>query len=177
MVLTEVGTYRRALGGSLERLLENTLDWEHLPWLHSSSFSSIECLDAGRWGWRATVGSIATKSDVGLELLLDADRSTWVNRTTDGLGVVTEIWTTAVATGARSCEVTVTFHAPNVRTETAVKLGRAVKRGLFPLHRSGGRWPRVRYSEILAAIVALQCPAHSVKRSHGYGQRSSAGRI
>ena len=128
MVLTEVGTYRRALGGSLERLLENTLDWEHLPWLHSSSFSSIECLDAGRWGWRATVGSIATKSDVGLELLLDADRSTWVSRTTDGLGVVTEIWTTAVATGARSCEVTVTFHAPNVRSETAVKLGRAYAR-------------------------------------------------
>jgi len=126
--LTNVGSYRRPLGGSLERLLENALDWEHLPWLHSSSFSSIECHDAGRWGWRATVGSVAAGSEVGLELLLDTDRATWVSRTTDGSGVGTEIWSAAVATGPRSCEVTVSFHVPDVRSETADRLGLAYSR-------------------------------------------------
>ena len=128
MELTNVGTYRRPLGGSLERLLENALDWEHLPWLHSSSFSSIECHDAGRWGWRARVGSAVDGSDFSLELLLDADRATWVSRTTEGTGVGTEIWSTAVATGPRSCEVTVNFHVPDVRSDTADRLGQAYAR-------------------------------------------------
>ena len=128
MRLTNVGTYRRALGGSLERLLENALDWEHLPWLHSSSFSSIECYDAGRWGWQANVGSVAAGTEVGLELLLDAERATWVSRTTEGTGLGTEIWSTAVATGPRSCEVTVNFHVPDVRTDTADRLGLAYAR-------------------------------------------------
>ena len=56
------------------------------------------------------------------------DRSTWVSRTTNGIGVGTEIRSTAVATGARSCEVTVTFRAPNGRSETAAKLGRSYAR-------------------------------------------------
>ena len=51
--LTVVATYRRAIGASLERVWENVLDWEHLPWLHSGSFADIKCLDAGDWGWRA----------------------------------------------------------------------------------------------------------------------------
>ena len=42
--LPHVGTYRRVLPVSLVRMYENTLDWEHLPFVHDSSFSSIECL-------------------------------------------------------------------------------------------------------------------------------------
>ena len=48
------GTYKRTLPVSLERMYENALDWEHLPHLHASSFSSLQCLDAGAWGWRAS---------------------------------------------------------------------------------------------------------------------------
>jgi len=125
MELTQVGTYGRHLGASLERLLENALDWEHLPWLHAASFNSIECADAGPWGWRATVGSVAAGSEVGLELLLDRDRATWVSRTVDGVGAGTEIWSTATATGPRSCEVTVAFCVPDVRLDTADRLGAA----------------------------------------------------
>ena len=51
--LPHVGTYRRVLPVSLVRMYENALDWEHLPHVHESSFKSIECLDAGPWGWRA----------------------------------------------------------------------------------------------------------------------------
>lgn len=119
------GTYRRRLGGSLERLLENALDWEHLPWLHASTFRSIECIDAGPWGFRANVGLADSGSEILLELLLDADRATWVSRTLDGDGAGSEIWSKAVATGARTCEVDVEFHLPDLRPESAPKVGSA----------------------------------------------------
>ena len=128
MLLAKIGRYRRPLGASLERLLENALDWEHLPWVHASSFASVECSDAGKWGWRATVGSVAAGADVALELLLDVDRATWVSRTLEGAGAGTEIWSTAVATGSRTCEVTVEFHAPDVQPDGADRLGAAYAR-------------------------------------------------
>jgi nitrite reductase/ring-hydroxylating ferredoxin subunit len=127
MDLTAVGTYRRPLAASLERLLENALDFEHLPWVHATTFNSIDCSDAGPWGFRATVGLTASNSEVGLELLLDTERATWVSRTVDGRGT-SEIWSTAVATGPHSCEVTVTFHVPDMRAETADRLAASYAR-------------------------------------------------
>lgn len=123
-----MGTFRRSLGASVERLLENALDWEHLPWLHASSFSSIDCDDVGKWGWRATAGLVVERADVALELLLDAERATWVTRTLDGVGAGTEIWSTAVSTGPRSCDVTVEFHLPDVRGESAERIASAYAR-------------------------------------------------
>ena len=123
MQLSVVGGYRRTLGASLERLLENALDWEHLPWIHSSSFSSIECHDSGPWGWKATVGSVPAQAPFSMELLLDRDRATWVSRTTDGVGAGTEIWSTASSTGPETCTVDVEFHLPDVRPEKAERLG------------------------------------------------------
>ena len=35
--LDHVGSYRRRLPVSLDRMYENALDWQHLPHLHSSS--------------------------------------------------------------------------------------------------------------------------------------------
>ncbi|MEA3218734.1 MAG: hypothetical protein QOJ19_4890 [Acidimicrobiia bacterium] len=127
MDLTLVGTYRRQLAASLERLLENALDFEHLPWVHATTFNAVDCRDAGPWGFRATVGSVASGSEIDLELLLDADRATWVSRTVDGRGA-SEIWSTAVATGPRSCEVTVGFHLPNVSPQSSDRLGAAYAR-------------------------------------------------
>ena len=37
--LPHVGTYRRVLPISIERMYENTLDWAHLPYVHSTSFA------------------------------------------------------------------------------------------------------------------------------------------
>jgi nitrite reductase/ring-hydroxylating ferredoxin subunit len=123
-----VGTYRRVLGASLERLLENALDWEHLPWLHAATFRSIDCRDAGAWGWRATVGLVPADGDIDLELVLDRDRACWVSRTLEGVGAGSEIWSTAVATGPQQCHVTVEFHVPDVRPEAADRLGAAYTR-------------------------------------------------
>ncbi|MGE0682172.1 MAG: hypothetical protein AB7P69_14895, partial [Candidatus Binatia bacterium] len=53
--LTLVATYRRTIHASLERVLENVRDWEHLPWLHRSSFRSIELLEQTSTSWRARI--------------------------------------------------------------------------------------------------------------------------
>ncbi len=128
MELTVVGTYRRRLGASLDRLLENTLDWAHLPFVHASSFKSIDCSDAGPWGWRATVGSVSADAEASLEVLVDVDDATWVSRTLGGAGEGSEVWSRANSTGPRSCEVTVEFHAPDVRPGSAARLGAAYER-------------------------------------------------
>ena len=70
--LTRVGVYHRTLPTSGERVWENVRDWEHLPWLHSRSFASIECLDDGDWGWRARIG-LAGGAEILLELVIEDD--------------------------------------------------------------------------------------------------------
>ena len=118
-----VGTYHRPLAASLERMFENAVDWEHLPHLHASSFTSISCREDGPWGFRAEVGLQPTGDVILLELLLDRDRGQWVSRTVEGPGAGTEIWTQATATGERSCTVDVEFHVPGVRPERAERIG------------------------------------------------------
>ncbi|MCI0636032.1 MAG: hypothetical protein L0206_19265, partial [Actinobacteria bacterium] len=90
-----VATYRRTVGASLERVIENVLDWEHLPWLHRGSFSSIELHDAGDSGWRAAVGLQPAERGrrVEIEVRFEASRERYVTRTLAGVGQGTEIWT------------------------------------------------------------------------------------
>ena len=54
-MMPHVATYRRELPVSIERLYENAIDWEHLPYLPRSSFAHIECAEAGVWGFRTRI--------------------------------------------------------------------------------------------------------------------------
>ena len=108
-----VGTYRRELPVSLERLYENALDWEHLPYLHRTSFSSIEPLRVEPDVWEARVG-LVSGDEVVLELALDRACRRWITRTVAGAGVDTEIWTHAFAEGDRRTDVVVDFFVPGV---------------------------------------------------------------
>ncbi|MGH7935270.1 MAG: Rieske (2Fe-2S) protein [Candidatus Binataceae bacterium] len=117
--IPHIGTYRRELPVSIERMYENTLDWEHLPYLHASSFARIECRESGPWGWRAWVWS-RTHPDGApflLELMLDLDCRRWITRTVEGRGVGTEIWTHAFAMGDRRTDVVVDFFVPGIPEE------------------------------------------------------------
>jgi nitrite reductase/ring-hydroxylating ferredoxin subunit len=161
--LATVGTYRRSLGAGIERLLENALDWEHLPWLHSKSFTSIDCHDAGTWGWRATAGLVAERSDVVLELLLDAERATWVTRTLDGVSTGTEIWSTAVSTGPCSCDVTVEFRVPDVRVGTAERIASVYARLYQRLYDEDEAMMIGRQEALEAHVLAVLPPARTVE--------------
>ena len=154
---SHVGSYRRVLPVSLERMYENTLDWEHLPYLHESSFGSIECLDAGPWGWRArVVDSSGGASE--LELLLDRSRRRWITRNISGPSQGAEIWTQVAPLAPHKLEIVVDFFVPDVPVAAQEKVGRAYASAYTRL-----------YDEDVAMMVARQ--AHLDRRVEGTSER------
>ena len=123
--LTCVAVYQRTVAASLERVWENVRDWEHLPWLHRSSFRSIECVDSGAWGWRARVGlqAASTGSEILIELRIEPERLRYVTRTLEGAGRGTEIWTRLDPVDDARTDIAVEFQLPDVAPEAADSLG------------------------------------------------------
>jgi nitrite reductase/ring-hydroxylating ferredoxin subunit len=125
--IASVGVYRRAVHASLERIWENVLDWEHLPWLHRESFSRIECLDAGPAGWRARLGLAPAESgqEILLELVLERPALRYLARTLEGPGCGTEIWTRLRPAAPDLTEIEVEFLLPGIPPGKRDALGRA----------------------------------------------------
>ena len=134
--LDHVGSYRRRLPVSLDRMYENTLDWQHLPHLHRLSFCSIEIEAAGAWGWRATVasgdGQAAAKSLI--ELRLDRDARRWITRNLAGPHVGAEIWTHVFVVSERVLDIVVDFFVPDVPPGAKDKVGQAYARSYERLY-------------------------------------------
>ena len=110
---TPAAIYDRIVTASVARIWENVLDWEHVPWLHRTSFGAVRLLDESPAGWR---GWITTRSRRPLESLVDVrlDRPTlrYLTRTVEGDGAGTEIWTTLEPAGARATSIHVEFAFP-----------------------------------------------------------------
>ena len=128
--LDHVGSYLRRLPVSLDRVYENTLDWQHLAYLHRSSFRSIELEAAGAWGWRASVasgdGQVAANSLI--ELQLDRYARRWITRNLDGPHVGAEIWTHVFVVSERVLDIVVDFFVPDVPPVAKDKVGHAYAR-------------------------------------------------
>jgi nitrite reductase/ring-hydroxylating ferredoxin subunit len=122
--LPHVGTYRRVLPVNLERMYENALDWEHLPHVHESSFTAIECLEAGHWGWRARTADGRGHETV-IELRLDRACRRWITRTLEGRNQGAEIWTHAFPIGSDRVDIVVDFFVPGVEADQRDKVGGA----------------------------------------------------
>jgi nitrite reductase/ring-hydroxylating ferredoxin subunit len=122
-VLDHVGTYRRVLPVSLERMYENALDWEHLPHVHATSFAAIEPLDTGAWGWRARLTSAAGREST-VELRLDRVCRRWITRNLEGDHAGAEIWTHAFPIAERRVDIVVDFFVPGVPRERRDAVGR-----------------------------------------------------
>jgi len=117
------------VGASLERVWENVHDWEHLPWLHGSSFSRIDLIDSGAWGWRATIDLQPPTGDgLEIELVCAPDAERYVTRTLSGPGAGTEIWTSLTPKGDDRTDVEVEFHVPGVEGAAAEAVGAAYAR-------------------------------------------------
>jgi nitrite reductase/ring-hydroxylating ferredoxin subunit len=121
--LTRVASYERTVSTSAERVWENVRDWEHLPWLHSSTFSSIDCVDAGEWGWRAKIGLQGGERSILLELVIEPDEPRYVSRTLEGGGAGTEIWTRVTERGEKQTDIAVEFWLPDVTEDHVKRLG------------------------------------------------------
>lgn len=110
---------------SLERLYENALDWERLPYLHHVSFASVECKEAGPWGWR--LATISPSGEHGtLELRLDRDCHRWITRALEGVNAGSEVWTHAFAVASRRTDIVVDFFVPGLDANLREQMGVAL---------------------------------------------------
>lgn len=104
-----LGNYERKIAVSLHRMMENSHDWAHLPFVHSSSFASIALIDSGTWGWRAVLGLPGG----GHQLLdLRVDQHYWVSTVFAGFGEGIEIHTQASQYDADHIHIDVRFYLP-----------------------------------------------------------------
>ena len=107
-----LGNYVRRLPNNMARMMENAYDWEHLPHVHASSFSSIALIASGDWGWRAKVG-LPGGGEQLIDLIIDLPRHYWVTTVIDGIGQGTEIHTQATKISKQDIEVDVRFYVPD----------------------------------------------------------------
>jgi nitrite reductase/ring-hydroxylating ferredoxin subunit len=125
-----MAVYRRRVQASLARVWENVLDWEHLPWLHRSSFLGIELLERRGDGWRARV--TVPPAERARRALVDVrlhrpDLFYWT-RTLEGAGAGTEILTTLAPVTERATDIAVEFFAPQVARARRRDAGEAYTR-------------------------------------------------
>jgi nitrite reductase/ring-hydroxylating ferredoxin subunit len=126
--LALAGTYRRTVHASLERVWENVFDWEHLPSLHETSFSSIELIARTTHGWRVRVGVQPRKHLQLLELRADRPASRYCVRTLEGAGQGTQIWTLLNSEAAHQTAIEVRYYIPEHRPERLAAVGAAYRR-------------------------------------------------
>ena len=117
-----IGTYRRELPVSLERMYENTIDWAHLPYLHRSSFARIECVRSDESGFQARIWPrrMPEGPPFLLELTLDRELRRWISRTVEGPGTGSEIWTQVVPLAEGRIEVIVDFFVPEIPSDRLI---------------------------------------------------------
>lgn len=124
------GHYRRAIAAGIERVWENVLDWEHLPWLHASAFAGIELLVESRAGWRARVLARASRGERSqvIEVRIERERLRYVSATLEGPGAGTEIWTHLDPRAADTTDIDVGFWVPERDPGRATALGQSLVR-------------------------------------------------
>jgi len=166
-----LGRYQRRIPVSIQRMIENAYDWEHLPFVHSSTFSDISLIDSGNWGWQAELGSAKSNGQDRsiIELLVDQDKNYWATTVLTGKGTGVEIHTQATAVGAAEIEIDVRFYLPQKTAWLYRKLAYWVLRRQY--HQL--------YEEDSALMVSRQKALDENKRwrknAISPGQRASAG--
>ena len=123
-----LGNYTRDILVSLNRMMENAYDWEHLPFVHPSSFASIELIDQGEWGWRCktTLPPAAGGGEQVVELLVDKPKHYWATTVLSGTGEGVQIHTQATAKEDRQIKIDVRFYlpqAPETEEQASIILG------------------------------------------------------
>lgn len=114
-----LGNYKRKLPTNMARMMENAHDWEHLPFVHASSFASIDLIDQGDWGWRAKIGLPGGGHQL-LDLIVDTPKNYWVSTVYAGPGEGVQIHTQATTLSEDEIEVDVRFYLPEPPADAAL---------------------------------------------------------
>lgn len=80
--MIEVGQLVREVGASLDRVIEDEMDWEHLAFVHASTFRSAELISGDQRGFEAAV-VLYDGSPMTMRVTLDDDGQGYVNSTFD----------------------------------------------------------------------------------------------
>ena len=125
--LVLVATYRRTLHASLERVWENVLDWEHLPWLHRSTFAAVELVEQTSEMWRAWVSLAPAERGKRalIEITTDMPNLRYWSRTREGQGVGSEVLTMLASISEQTTNIIVEFRTPPLPPEKAQAVGKA----------------------------------------------------
>ena len=123
MSLTSVAVYERTIRASLERVWENVLDWEHLPWLHRETFGHIRPLATSRDGWRAESSLRGGGAPFVIDVALERSQLRYHARTIAGPGTGTDIVTTLAPVAEHATAIRVDFVAPDVGPEQREAVG------------------------------------------------------
>ena len=121
-----LGNYMRDIPSNLTRMMENAHDWEHLPFVHPSSFAAIEPVETGTWGWRCKTALPNNGGEQLIELLVDEAEHYWATTVVEGAGQGTQIHTQAAAREEGGITVDVRFYlpqAPENEQQAAMILG------------------------------------------------------
>ena len=105
--------YERELDASLDRIWENVLDWQHLPFLHSQSFTSVKMHSIDADGWHGEVGVPGVEGEVAeIDVRIDRSNLCYTTATVAGPGVGTSIVTQLFPRGPRQTGIRVEFYVP-----------------------------------------------------------------
>jgi nitrite reductase/ring-hydroxylating ferredoxin subunit len=127
--LARAAIYQRSIAASVARIWENVLDWEHLPWLHRTSFAAVRVLEQSANGWRAWVTTAAPRRQEALiDVRLDRTALRYVTRTLEGDGAGTEISTLLTASDERATRIHVRFDVPESDAARLEAIGAAFRR-------------------------------------------------
>ena len=119
-----IAVYERTIGASIDRIWENVLDWEHLPWLHRESFTSVRLETADPDGWRATVElPLAPGEQADIDVRLDRARRRYVTATVGGVGEGSAIVTELAPLSDDATDIRVDFRVPGFAGDTALAMG------------------------------------------------------
>ena len=124
MDVAPVAVYRRTVAASLARVWENVLDWEHLPWLHRTTFRYVTLLEERPDWYRVESALLGPRArPFVIEVALDRANRLYHNRTVDGPGTGTNIVTRLDPIGPHETGIHVEFLVPGVPSERAAAVG------------------------------------------------------
>jgi hypothetical protein len=157
-MLTLVATYRRTINASLERIWENVRDWEHLPWLHRSSFLSVTLLNQTPTTWQARIMMPPKDAprEAVIELEMDVPNRRYWSRTLEGQGAGGEILTMLAPSGEHATDIVVEFRALVSSAKAAEALGKAYLRLYEQLWDEDERMMRRRQELIDAGRIGVE---------------------